>query len=227
MLSNEFIKNKWRLYVDLISYSLASIFYFIFAVPYILKNINLFSFLISLLISNLFLYFYLRAVFKFNKDTLKHKLHNYLLIPSLFLSLIYVSNMFPAVPLNLKYTGLYKEILVTLENNITSYKLDGFIGRNLFLQNVIKKEDTGHINFYTELQAPNNLSGQVSHIWEFYNKNKKEWVKINEIKYNIYGGREGGYRGYSKITNLQVGEYRIKVLLNSSRLAGEKHFVVE
>ncbi len=227
MISNEFVKNKWRLYVDLAAYSFASIFFFIFAVPYILKSINLFTFIISLILSNLFLYFYLKEIFKLNVNILEYKLHNYLLLPTFLLFLIYISGTFPAVPLSLKYAGLYKEIKVTRENNILNYKLEGLVSRNLFLKYKVKKSEIIQINFYTELQAPNNLTGVISHTWEYYNESSKEWIKINEIKYNIYGGRSDGYRGYSKITNLQVGEYRIKVLLNSSRLAGEKHFVVE
>lgn len=226
MLSNEFIKNKLRLYVDLITYSIATIFYFIFAVPYVLKNINFFSFLISLLISNMFLYFYLKVIFRFKKDILKYKLYNYLLIPSLFLSLIYISNIFPAVPLNLKYSGLYKEIKVSNINNVLSYDLISKIKRNIFLKNVIKKEEVSEINFYAELQAPSNLKGNITHLWEYHDTKSGAWVKINEVKYEIIGGREGGFRGYSKITNLNLGDYRIKVLLDNKRLAGKISFTV-
>lgn len=227
MISNEFIKNKWRLYVDLITYSLATIFYFIFAVPYVFKSVSLLTFIISLIISNLFLYFYLKEIFKLNINILKYKLHNYLLFPNLVLFLIYVGGTFPAVPLSLKYAGLYKDVKVTRDDTSLTYTLNGTINRNIFLNYVVKKSETNQINFYTELQAPDNLTGTVSHIWEYYSESQKKWIQINEIKYNIYGGRSDGYRGYSKITNLRIGDYRIKVILDGKRLAGEKRFSVE
>ncbi len=235
MLSNEFIKNKYRLYIDLITYSLATIFYFIFAVPYIIKIINIYTFLISLTISNVILYFYLKEIFLLNKDILKYKLHNYLLVPSIFLFLLYSTSMFPAVPLNLKYSGLYKDIKVTRSdvnvntntNSVLNYELISKIKRNIFLQNIVEKSETSEINFYVELQAPNNLKGKITHLWEYYNIKNSKWTKINEVNYNIYGGRSEGYRGYSTINNLNVGEYRVKVLLDDKRLAGKISFVVK
>ena len=231
MISNEFIKNKYRLYVDLASYALSTIFFFIFAVPYILKVVNSFTFLLSLIISYYVIYIYLREIHKVNLEVLKVKIQNYVLIPIFLMFVLYFSNIFPAVPLSLNHSNLYKKILVENININNSsqkkYTKESEINRNIFLKRIVNKSENNIIYYYSELQAPTNLNAKVSHVWEYYDARNSKWIVVNNISFNVKGGREEGYRAYSYITNLNIGEYRVKVLVDDKRLAGKLNFEVK
>jgi ABC-type multidrug transport system fused ATPase/permease subunit len=230
MLSNEFIKNKYRLYVDLASYSLSTIFFFIFAVPYILNTLNDFTFIISLILVGVILYFYLLGIYRVNLHIFKFKIQNYIFVPLILIFVLYFSNIFPAVPLSLNSSSLYKKILVENinTNNISQkkYTKESEILRNIFLKRVVNKSDTNILYYYSELQAPTNLNTKASHVWEYYDSKNGKWIVVNNISFNLKGGRTDGYRAYSYITNINIGEYRVKVLVDDKRLAGKLTFEV-
>lgn len=230
MLSNEFIKNKYRLYVDLASYALSTMFFFIFAVPYILKNLNDFTFTLSLVLVGVILYFYLLGIYRVNLHIFKFKIQNYIFVPLVLIFALYFSSIFPAVPLSLNSSSLYKKILVENININNSsqkkYTKESEITRNIFLKRIVTKSDTNILYYYSELQAPTNLNTKASHVWEYYDAKNSKWIVVNNISFNLKGGRVAGYRAYSYITNLNIGDYRVKVLVDDKRLAGKLNFEV-
>jgi hypothetical protein len=143
---------------------------------------------------------------------------------------LYFSNIFPAVPLSLNSSSLYKKILVeniNTNNSQKKYTKESEIIRNIFLKRIVNKSDANILYYYSELQAPTNLNTKASHVWEYYDKKSSKWIVVNNISFNLKGGRADGYRAYSYITNLNIGNYRVKVLVDDKRLAGKINFEVK
>ncbi|MDQ5957151.1 MAG: hypothetical protein QG614_126 [Patescibacteria group bacterium] len=227
MFANEFIKKKYRLLVELLTYSIITIFYFIFLIPVITRSLSDKEFYLSLLISFIFLYTYLYCIYQISKDDLRIKLHYFLAVPILFLGFCFYFKVLPAVPLSLHYSSFYGQVESEIVEGEKYYIYDNPISRNLnifksyFLRRSAQATDlTNGLYFYSEIEAPIDFNFKITNTWQYYNPNSNSWSIVSEVSYSASGGRKGGYRGYSYINNLKPGKYKVLVLVNDSRYIG-------
>ena len=87
-------------------------------------------------------------------------------------------------------------------------------------------KDSNTIYFFSSIISPTDVSATIIHAWQKYDEVKKEWVDHSRINYDIFGGREDGYRGYSNITNLSRGKWRVRVMVES-RVVGIKNIEIK
>jgi hypothetical protein len=73
--------------------------------------------------------------------------------------------------------------------------------------------------------APVGLNTQLVHHWRYYDE-KQGWVSRSRISFNLTGGRQGGYRGYSYKRNLTPGEWSVAVETEDGRTVAVHHFQV-
>ena len=52
-------------------------------------------------------------------------------------------------------------------------------------------------------------------------------MKVSRVTYDIEGGRDGGYRGYSFLSEARDGEWRVDVLSETGLLIGRQNFTVK
>lgn len=237
MFANEFLKKKYRLMVELATFGVTTIFYFIFITPIIMKGVGDRQFYVAISIAFVFLFFYLYFLYRVSKEEKKFKIHYFLTIPILLLGLAFYLKVLPAVPLNLHYSGFYKNISSEIIEGEKYYTYDGKINRNFDVQNfdsstflqrvVVPTSSEERLYFYSEIEAPIDFNFNVTHRWQYYNENKKAWQTVSEVTYPVSGGRVGGYRGYTYITNLQKGKYKVSVLVNGDRYIGSSSIVVK
>jgi hypothetical protein len=64
--------------------------------------------------------------------------------------------------------------------------------------------------------APEGISTTLYHRWELFDE-KQGWETKSRIGFNLSGGRNGGFRGYTYKRNIQPGEWRIKVETENKR----------
>lgn len=79
----------------------------------------------------------------------------------------------------------------------------------------------------TAIYAPDGLSATIVHIWQRYNEETKHWDDVHELSFGILGGRPDGYRGYSMVSSLAEGEWRVNVQTLSGQTLGRLRFTVE
>ena len=53
-----------------------------------------------------------------------------------------------------------------------------------------------------------------------YNEESNEWENVEDIGYDITGGRDGGFRGYTYKTNVTQGEWEVQVLTEEEQVLG-------
>ena len=145
----------------------------------------------------------------------------------MFVGMLYILNILPAVPLSLSSAELYHS-LVRLEDGTfegekeIDSKYFSYFRRPVYH---LSPEDTG-VYFYASVKAPGELQAPLSQVWEYYDNNKKSWIASTKITYTLEGGRTSGYRAYSHKENVTEGLWRVTVLVDDNRVIGRISFTI-
>lgn len=232
ILSNEFL---YGIVPDILLFFVALTLYIVFNIPLFLHKVNNNTFLISILVSAVVisvLTIILQRIFLSRKDFLFLIIFS-IAFPFLILKLYYLSYI-PAVPLALGDSGFYSYIQKQTNGyDVFFYekKQEGIIKtkKYFFLEdfsfNSDQTKNSNIIYFFSSIISPADVSATITHVWQKYDDSKKEWIDYSKIKYDVSGGREEGYRGYSNITNISQGKWRVKVLADD-RIVGIKYLKV-
>ena len=230
LIANEFLEKRLNnLYLVSALYFIASFSFFIFFIPVLTKVMNVFTFLLGailglgLAIGLLFL-IYKKMESLSQNDFIKRTL------PALFLFVLliffYFKNWIPPVPLSLKSGSIYHFIEKKNDKYVVMFEKPD-------LYNFWKKSDKnfnymeGDTAFcYTSIFAPTKLTKKCFHHWQKYFPERKEWVTTDRLGYEISGGRDGGYRGYTYKRNVTPGKWRIDVETEEEMLLGRIGFEV-
>lgn len=228
ILFNEFL---YGIVPDILLFFVALTLYIIFNIPFFLNRVNNNTFLISILVSVVvisILTLILQRIYLSKKEFLFLIIFS-IVFPFVILRLYYM-NYIPAVPLALGDSGFYSYVEKEVDqNNLVSYerKEEGIDKSKKYLIfenysynfNLLQKNNS--IYFYSSIISPADISATISHLWQKYDEEKQIWVDSSKISYEVSGGREDGYRGYSSITNFSKGKWRVKVLADD-RVVGVK-----
>jgi len=79
---------------------------------------------------------------------------------------------------------------------------------------------------FTSIFAPADLKKRVNHHWQWKNSQTGDWETSDKIEFEITGGRDGGYRGYSYKTNILEGKWKVDVTTNDDMILGRINFTV-
>lgn len=80
---------------------------------------------------------------------------------------------------------------------------------------------------YSAVFAPRRLATQIVHEWQWYDERTDTWATQTVVAFPILGGRENGYRGYSTVSKLREGAWRIDVETRDGRAIGRMYFNVK
>ena len=72
--------------------------------------------------------------------------------------------------------------------------------------------------------APRGIAAQLEHRWEY--RNEAGWQLRYRNQFQVSGGREGGFRGYSWVSNPQPGAWRVIVATPDGRTVAVQSFSV-
>ena len=233
IIANEFL---YGIVPDILLFFVALTLFVIFNTPIFLNRVNNNTFLISVLVSAVgisILTLILQRIYLSKKEFLFLIIFS-IAFPFLILKLYYL-NYIPAVPLALGDSGFYSSIQKeTDSNNVSVYnkKEDGlikgkkyfFLEKNAYNIEIIKDANT--IYFFSSIISPSDVSATITHSWQKYDEVKQIWIDQSKINYEISGGREDGYRGYSSITNISQGKWRVRVLADD-RVVGVKNIEIK
>jgi len=180
ILANEFVAtHNFRLTLDVGILFIATLFYTIFNIPLLLKMQNDLTFFISIaiviFISIIYIYF-LRFMSESADNEASRGYAIAIGIP-LFVGMLYLLNVIPAVPLSIKSKGVYHNVI---RNSAGDYIAKAETDDRSFLQlrtpiHHFMESDEG-IYFFSAIDAPAELSAPVSHVWEYYDDVHKKWI---------------------------------------------------
>lgn len=231
MIANEFIStHEYRFSLDIAVFFIALVFYAIFNVPIAFNVVNDMVFLVAIAIAAIVGIVFIWLL-KHASETAEYEQgRGYALalgVP-MFVAMLYFLNVIPAVPLSLESSDIYHAVVRTETGEYVAQKeID-----NRFLSEFrrpiyhMTDTDTG-VYFFSSIGAPAQFSAPITHVWEYYDATKRKWIPSTTVSFNLSGGREGGYRAYSKKENVQEGMWRITVKVDDNRIVGRIRFYIQ
>lgn len=227
-IANEFLHNKLKNLLLLLSmYFLAIFSFFVFFLPVLFTVMSVYIFLLSGLVSLGIVILILYLLRKYEVIETKIELqHYYALITGIYiiLNLFYFLNWIPPVPLSMKYAGIYHNVHRSGDYYVLKHEQPKWY-------QILKTDDSkfyyhegDSVYCYAAVFAPTNLNQKIYHEWQLYSPNKSEWLSSDKLGYELKGGREGGYRGYTLKKNIKPGEWRVKIVTADNLLLGTINF---
>jgi len=233
LVGNEFFRNYYhRLTFQIAIYYVAILSFSILILPVLLKHMNagifLLSGLLSLVTMTLFTRILLRVVSRRYKSS---RVDINRIVAGIFIvvNILYFTNLIPPIPLAMKDSGVYYSVTKSGEN---SYELigeeRGWYESIPFLYPTVMHLGAGEpVYVFSAVFAPTGLSTNVVHDWQHFDEETGKWVSVTKITFNIVGGRNDGYRVFSKKESLVNGKWRVDVKTERGQIIGRIGFSVE
>ncbi|MDT0688028.1 DUF2914 domain-containing protein [Autumnicola psychrophila] len=232
LFANEFLKKKIsNKYLQFSVYFFISFTFFTFMIPTLIKEMNTFIFIISGLLSlactlTLILFIYTSSPSTRAEVSLKELISGILAI-YLVINVFYYFNLIPPVPLAME-TGLVAHD-VRKENNeyIVTYERDEWYIFWRTHNNNFHRQTGESVYVFTSVFAPTAIKKSVFHRWQWYNPKTGRWEITEDIGFEVTGGRDNGYRGFTYKNNLKEGKWEVRIITQEELLLGVVDFVIK
>lgn len=210
--------------------------YSIFALPLFLHALSPLIFIESTIASILVFALFMGILVGISRRGLQgvwYKIAGGVTVVVLVISGSYFSGLIPPIPLTLTEVGIYHSV----EHTAAGYEVQ--VEDQAPVQNpwwhlalswqptTIHIQSGESLSAFSAIFAPTDFGTSVVHRWEQYDKSGHTWKTRSEISFPISGGRNGGYRGYSTISNINPGKYRVSIETTSGQVIGRTVFIAE
>jgi len=230
VIGNEFIRERYtRINFHVSVWYFLSLLYLTFVVPMVLGEMGNYVFAVGGIASLVLIGVFLGIIFLTNKDVISKTKKIFFSILTIFVSFnaLYFLNIIPPVPLSLQEIGIYHLVEKTNNGNYrVLYEEPKWFDLFYDTNKIFNKQRNEATYCFSSVFAPIKLSTNINHKWEYYDNVESKWQISSIIIFPIEGGREGGYRGYSKKLNLRPGLWRCSAETASGALIGRTTFTV-
>jgi len=231
LVANEFIWNRTlNVYVLVGVYFLAVFCYFTFFLPIVFGEMGFGVFLTAgclsaALLGLLILYFDRRGVFPNNRSFLGA--FGIVLALLAVMNLFYVQQWIPPVPLALRHGGMYENVEVRGDAYALQHRdIPWWKVWEDTDEEVVRYRRGDAVYAFAAVFAPTNLETEIYHRWQIYDPDTDTWRETDRIGYEVVGGRQNGYRGYTYKRHLRPGQWRVSVETADDRPIGRIPFTV-
>ena len=227
--ANESLKRQYvRLTFQVSLFFLSLFATAIYLLPIVVHRIGDGVFIMSGIISLVLITLFVYTIFLTNKNKYYTSKKGIIFsVGGLFLifNFLYFTNLIPPLPLSLKDSGAYYSIQRNTDNTYValSEKKNWW---DFHFYEKIHLQPNQFLYAYSAVFSPTSFNTDVFHKWQFYDENLKQWVDSGKIKLSVVGGREGGFRTYSKKSGLRTGKWRVDVEAIDGRVIGRLRFNV-
>lgn len=209
-------------------YSFLLLSYFSLLLPFVLNTLKGWVFLVSSILSLLISVAIIFTVSNWSPtfDKNRWQLTAAVVGVLMFMNALYILNLIPPVPLSIREAGVYHDVIV---RNKQDFKLVGeeqTFWENLWPGQTIHADANDSIFVYTAIFAPTDLSATIYHRWEYHNPASGKWEQKSLLHFNIRGGRDEGFRGYTMKSSLFSGRWRVTVENDRGQALGRIPFTV-
>ncbi len=231
LFANEFLKRRIsNKYLQFSVYFFISLTFFTFMIPVFIKEMNTRVFLYSGLVSlttTIILILYIYWVSPSTRAEIHlARLLGIILLIYATINVFYFFNLIPPVPLALDNGIVAHHITVEDHTYLVTYESDEWyrFWRDNRLKYVYKPGEDIYV--FTSIFAPTDLKKTVMHRWKWYNETTGAWEIVEDLDYDITGGRDGGYRGYTFKSNVKEGLWKVEVITNEELVLGVVDFKI-
>ena len=228
MVTNESLRHHYlRPVVQISVYYFILFSVFSLILPMVFNSINPWLFFSSGVLSLVVIYLYVLMLSKAldHIDFQKTRLQATVLVIFAFVNALYFLNIIPPIPLAVRESGVYHSLQRVGGDYAVQAEKTSLL-QKLIPGQTIHRTGTAPIYVFTAIYAPVDLDTRIMHDWQYFDKEEKRWVSRSRLSFNISGGRQDGYRGYSLKSNLQEGLWRVDVETERGQVLGRMLFRV-
>jgi len=231
LFANELLKKRIsNKYLQFSVYFFISFTFFTFMLPVLFKEMNTTMFIISGLVSlgstlTLIIFIY-RTSPSTRLEVKLGKLIGLVLLIYSTINVFYIFNLIPPVPLAME-TGMVAHNIEKANNkyHVTYERDDWYIfWRQHGLIFHHKPEESVFI--FSSIFAPTDLKKSIFHRWEWYNPTTNVWEIVEDIGFEMTGGRDNGFRGYTYKNNVKDGIWKVEVITEEELVLGVIDFEI-
>ncbi len=232
IFGNETIKDRsGRLVYNLSIFFVGLFAYTVLVVPVILGKMGPWIFAGSGLLAICIMYLF----FSFLEKVIPNFIQLHKRSVVFFIGLIYVgfnflyfTNMIPPIPLSMKHVGIYHSVIRFDDGRYSlSYEKPSWWRWYRNSDKEFHYSSGENVYCYASVFAPARLVTKIYHRWEYYDEESGAWLEHGRYAYDIQGGRDDGYRGYTQISNFREGSWRCTVETERGQVIGKKTFTIE
>ncbi len=226
-IANEFLKERLsNIYLQFSMLFLCSFSFFIFFLPVVLKQMNTGLFLLgggtALVLTLLFLtaLYYLSLL---EGSSQYRRLLGMVVVFFLLFNGLYFLNWIPPVPLSLKHAGIYHSVQRQGEVYRVRYAQPEWYQFYRRSETDFRYTAGDTVFCFAAVFAPTQLKKSIYHQWYEY-VGGQGWQSRDRMTYELVGGRDDGYRGYTYKCNVTVGKWRVDICTEEGLLVGRVNF---
>ena len=218
-------------YLQFSVYFFISFTFFAFMIPTLIKEMNTFIFIISGLVSLGCTLALIRFIYRSSPGTRAEislkKLISLILSIYITINVFYYFNLIPPVPLAMDTGMVAHDVRKTNGEYIVTYE------KNQWYEFWRKHDINFHrqadqrVYVFTSVFAPTDLKKSIFHRWKRYNPETKSWEVTDKINFEVAGGRDRGFRGYTYKSNLREGQWKVDVITEEELVLGVVNFVIK
>ncbi len=230
LVGNEFFKKHYARFTFHMSVFFIALFSFlIFSIPVALQQMSGSIFFLSGLVTLMLFFLVIYGLYRFFPERIEESKRT--LVASIglifiLINVLYITNIIPPIPLSLKDISVFHAVYKKDNGEfvVLSEEQKGYAFLRSYDTMSLKEGESAYL--FSSVFAPTGLSVKVVHDWQEYD-DKKGWVSMAKIPLTIIGGREGGYRIYSKKEAIESGFWRVSVETERGQVIGTFKFLVQ
>ncbi len=228
IVANEIFKDHFeRPMIQMGVYFFSTFSLLAITLPFLFNSLDSRLFVLSGLISAVIFFLYAKLYSYLASYPKKQTNHLYILFFIIFIIMnaLYFTNLIPPVPLSLREAGIYHSI----QRSGSSYILQGereSTWQRLIHGHTLHLKQGGSAYVYTSIFAPTDLNTVIIHDWQYYDPNQKKWISKDKLSFVVTGGRQNGFRGYSRKSSLLPGSWRVFAETKRGQILGQVKFTV-
>lgn len=232
LFANELLKQRIsNKYLQFSAYFFVNFTFFSFFIPVLISKMSRFIFMISGLISlgsTLALIIYIYTISPTTRSEIhKGKMVGMIVGIYVMINTFYYFNLIPPVPLALEEGIVAHSVEKVDEDYVVTYQDEvwyKFWRKNSY---TYLQEPGTNVYVFTSIFAPTNLQKEVAHRWKWFNPEVNKWEIADTISYEITGGRDHGYRGFTYKNNVKEGLWEVDVITEEELVLGIINFEIE
>jgi hypothetical protein len=143
----------------------------------------------------------------------------------LFLGFLHIAALIPPVPLALLDAGVFRDVERDHGQYVLSYEKPPLTAFWRTQDLPFRRRGSEDVYFFTALFAPTGTSLGLVHHWQRWD-DERGWVTDFKHTIDVTGGREGGFRAYTRKRAPAEGLWRVIVETDRGREIGRRKFRV-
>lgn len=231
LIANELLRSQYaRAHVHVVVWYVCTLAYAIFAIPVLTRSFGDASVIAGMLTALFAVCILLWILFSVARARIAQEVPRIMRtigIVTLLFVVLYVARVIPPVPLLATHIGVYHSVVRTSNGAYAvTYEEPSWYSAFLYDTRTMFSHTAGApLYCFSSVYAPLGITTPIYHHIETQDSSGT-WRTVAYVPFDISGGRDLGFRGYSTTSQVQEGKWRCSVETAQGALIGRFSFTV-